>query len=359
MKILHLLQDLNIYGGTPRKILKLGKESVNNHHIYTWHKIFSDKKTTKIISKFEDNGIAVHQNYVGKNIFRHLKELSRIIETNEIRVIHCYFYFGEILGFLLKLKHPGLKFIVSFVGSNNPNGIKRKLLNFAYKKVDVYTSNSNYVKKEKINSFPVLKKKKNFLVYNGLTYDSKRREYQKRNSLRILSIGGLTEIKNHVTIIKAIEILKGSGNKNIHLKIAGDGPLREYLQKYILKKSLEENVELLGYTDNILGLLDRADFYLHPCYCEGFGIAVLEAMSYGKVVLCADSGALPEVIEDNISGRLIDPYDAKAWAEEIMNLYNDPTLAESYSLNAYHRAKTFFSFENFVDMHDNYLYKKN
>jgi glycosyltransferase involved in cell wall biosynthesis len=359
MKILHLLQDLNIYGGTPKKILKLGKESVHTHQIYTWHKMFSEEKTDDIVRKFQSNGIGVHQNYVGKNLVQHIKVLSRIIETNDIRIIHCYFYFGELLGCMLKVKYPKLVFIISFVGSNNPKGFKRKILNLVYKKLDYYTYNSNYVQREKLNVFPSLSKKKSLLVYNGMTYTPKKTEYKNNDSLRMLSIGGLTEIKNHITIIKAIQIIKKQGNNNINLKIAGDGPMLEYLRKYILKNSLEENVELLGYTDEITYLLDHTDFYLHPCFCEGFGISVLEAMSYGKVILCANSGALPELIEHNVSGKLIAPFAPEEWANQIMNLYSNPALAESCSDNAFYRAKTIFSFENFVKMHDKFLYTQN
>ncbi len=358
MNILHLLQDLNIYGGTPKKILDLGKYSKNNHHIYTWYRVFNIYDTNKIIKKFSKNNINVHENYVGRNIFKHINEILKIVKKNNIQIIHSYFYFGEFLGYVIKKILPDVRFIISFVGSNNPNGLSKFFLKKIYNSCDIITYNSNYTKNSKITCFPCLRNNKNFVLYNGIDFPRKISDVKINIStkIKLLSIGGLIEIKNHIILIEAIKILKNISNKKFELKIAGDGPLFNILSKYIVDNNLKSNIKLLGYSNSTEELIKDSMIYLHPCYKEGFGISVLEAMKHRKIILASNAGALPELIKDNHSGYLISPFDSKEWASKLLEISNNINNLEHVSKNAFNDGKKYFSLNNFVNNHDNKLY---
>ena len=137
-------------------------------------------------------------------------------------------------------------------------------------------------------------------------------------------------------------------NKEVFLYVAGDGQERENLENKINKYSLDNHVFLLGYQKNIGSLLQQSDIYLHPCYVEGFGIAVAEAMMAKKPIIVSNDGAMPELIVKD-AGLLVDKFDTPAWARAIVKLIADKKYAQLLATNANIRAKQEFSKEKYVE----------
>ena len=100
-----------------------------------------------------------------------------------------------------------------------------------------------------------------------------------------------------------------------------------------------------GYVpeNQLQALYSGARLLLLPSLSEGFGLAALEAMACGTPVLAADAGALPEIIGS--AGRLLDPLDVVAWAQEMRSLLKDPDCLKEYSRRGLARAQD-FSWEN-------------
>ncbi|MEJ5283723.1 MAG: glycosyltransferase family 4 protein [Brevinematales bacterium] len=88
------------------------------------------------------------------------------------------------------------------------------------------------------------------------------------------------------------------------------------------------------------------DVFIFPSIGEGFGLSLIEMMSYGKIVIAFDSGAFSELIEDGVDGFLIKPFDVKKTNEIIKIIKNDKIYKEKISKNAINKAK-FFSIEKF------------
>ena len=103
-------------------------------------------------------------------------------------------------------------------------------------------------------------------------------------------------------------------------------------------------------------MLEQADIYVHPAYAEGFGIAVAEAMMAEKPIIVANSGALPELIENENSGLIVEPFDAKEWAHAIIRLIENKKLAKKLSVNARKKAQLEFSIDRYVNNYQD-LYK--
>ncbi|MGH9111116.1 MAG: glycosyltransferase family 4 protein, partial [Acidimicrobiales bacterium] len=83
------------------------------------------------------------------------------------------------------------------------------------------------------------------------------------------------------------------------------------------------DVQLRGHVERgeLAALYRGAQCLVFPSRYEGFGLPVLEAMSLGTPVLSADAASLPEVVGD--AGRLIDPGDADAWRQAMLELLDD------------------------------------
>lgn len=352
--ILYLLPNYNINGGTPKKTLDLVRKSNNNCFVYVWSNDYNEFKYL-----FENSKANLYEGPFKRNIFKHLSYLLKIIDKHNIELVQTQFSFGELLGYLLKFNRPKLKVIVAFVGPFSPKGIKNFILIYIYIKVDFFVFISEFVKKEKMISFPILTKKENQIIYNGTEKQIDNGDkLAEMHGISLLDIAGLVYWKNTEILIRAMSILlKNKKNKNTYLYIAGEGPMRTQLVELIKLNDLEDNVFLLGYRSNIGGLLKQCDIFVHPSFAEGFGIAVTEAMMAEKPIIVANAGALPELIKNEKTGLIVDPYNAEAWADAIIRLKNDKIFANQLAHNAKKKAEAEFSIEKFVANYEQLYHK--
>ncbi|WP_191237317.1 glycosyltransferase family 4 protein [Cobetia marina] len=353
--ILFILPSYNIYGGTPKKTLDFAKYSDDNICVYSYSQDYYNLRPL-----FEEHCVALDDGNYGRNVFAHLIKLIKMVDNNDIRIVQSQFFMGDLLSYLLKKMRPKIKIVNAFVGPFPLTGAKKIVSNIIYKKSNACVYVSEYVKREKIAQHPILKNKLTKVIYNGVDNNYKDMELSsedKKNNIKILCVSGLVDWKNISLLIETVHHIKTKFSLDVHLSVAGDGPLRETLEKSIKDFSLENNVSLLGYQSDINTLLNKADYYLHPAYAEGFGIAVAEAMHARKVVLVANAGALPELIQHGCDGFVLDPQNPIEWADLISELNSDPKLRDYVANNAKSKAKKIFSIESYISSY-NKLYNK-
>lgn len=345
MKILYILSSYNIYGGTPKKTYDMMKYLKEDAVLYTYSNAYPEFKY-----KFEQCGGKIYEGFYGNNFFKHLYSLLKIIKENKIDIVQAQFSMGETLGFLIKLFNSKVKLIVAFVGSQKPSLLKSLFLNLIYYNVDSFVYISKYVKKEKEKQFPLLKNRNNCIIYNGTELRKDTGEdFIDLKKISLLDIAGLTEIKNIKVLIKAFNILVNiNKSENIYLYIAGDGPKKKELLSLISKFQLTKYVFLLGYQKNVGGLLNSCNIFVHPCYKEGFGIVVTEAMRAEKPIIVANAGALPELIEHEKTGLVVDPHSPQKWVDAIIKLIQNYEFAKSLGSNARAKAEHKFNAQKFV-----------
>lgn len=349
MRVLYILPSFNIFGGTPKKTLDLMKQFGERTALYVYHNTNPEFKET-----FEQTGARIYEGPYKRNIVKHIRQLLKIIDENKTEIVQTQFTMGETLGYFIKLKRPRVKLIITFEGSFAPGFCKKNIVHEFYKKSDAFVYISNYVKSERIKQFPLLRGKKSEVIYNG----TEQRADDGATTIEfkgfsLLAIAALIKLKNIQVIIKALDILVNiKGCKDIFFYVAGDGPERKDLVELIANTNLTDHVTFLGYQKNVGRLLNSCDIFVHPAYAEGFGIAVAEAMMAGKPIIVANAGGLPELIQHEKSGLLVDPFNALQWAESINMLMNDPIFAKYLSNNARLMAKNEFSIEQFSKKYD-------
>ncbi|WP_415356584.1 glycosyltransferase family 4 protein [Halioglobus sp. Uisw_031] len=350
MKILYILSSYNIYGGTPKKTLDLMRCFGDRSSLYVYGNGGAEFKDL-----FCETGANIVDGNHGNSVYAHFRSLIRLVDDNEIEIIHTQFSMGETLAFLVKLCRPRVKVVNAFVGPFSAGYFKRKLLSLIYRRVDAFVYVSNYVKNEKQAQFPILRSKRGEIIYNGTEIrTSSNCVAPSPEKIVLFDVAGLVDWKNIRVLIEALNILVNVENiTRLHLNVAGDGPERGVLEQLADRYNLSEHVSLLGYQTNIGDLLDVTDIYLHPAYAEGFGIAVAEAMMVGKPLIVSNAGALSELIENGVSGLVVDPHDHKAWAEAIKSLIENPSQAALFAQNAEERAKKLFSVKTFVENYEN------
>ena len=108
------------------------------------------------------------------------------------------------------------------------------------------------------------------------------------------------------------------------LDLAGDGPLRDYVERAIGTLELREAVRVLGTVDDIDSLMSGSDFFVLSSISEGISMTLLEAMAHGLAIVATSVGGTPEVVVHDETGLLVPPRDPDALADAIVWMIQHP-----------------------------------
>ncbi len=129
-----------------------------------------------------------------------------------------------------------------------------------------------------------------------------------------IAVGRLMEQKGYPTLLESLSVICAQV-PNIQVDILGEGQMRSELADHIKKLGLQKVVRLLGNTNQVLLHLQAADFFVMSSYWEGLPIALLEAMSTGCVPIVTSVGGIPEVVQNNRNGILVQQKNTDSLAE--------------------------------------------
>ncbi len=136
------------------------------------------------------------------------------------------------------------------------------------------------------------------------------------------------------------------------LVLAGDGPERPRAEKVARDEGVFERVRFLGEQEAVERVLGCSDLFLLPSDHESFGLAALEAMSCAVPVLGTRSGGLPEVVDDEVTGLLVDVGDVETAARRSIALLQDPARRRAMGAEARRRAVDRFAEEDVVSQYE-------
>jgi glycosyltransferase involved in cell wall biosynthesis len=228
---------------------------------------------------------------------------------------------------ILKFFFPKVKLIYR---RGMPHPIKNNWLNrFSMAKLDIIIANSLEIKRSVIKHIPQLEDKIK-IVYNGVSpIVNECLPHQK--IVRLGNLGRLVEQKGQKHLIELALKLK---HKKIpfNLKIAGTGPLQQELESLILKNNLANEVSLVGFK-NAEDFFPSIDVFIFTSYFEGSANAIIESFQYAKPVIAFNLSSNPEVVEDNVNGFLIKPFDIDTMVLKIEKLISSDSLYHDFQLN--------------------------
>ncbi len=117
------------------------------------------------------------------------------------------------------------------------------------------------------------------------------------------------------TLLKGFAIYLQSTSIPVKLAIIGTGPLESELKKLAEQLNIASRVIWVGFREDIPTVMNALDLFVLSSIYEGFGLVLLEAMATGKPVVATQVSAIPEVIENNITGLLVPPLQPAKLAE--------------------------------------------
>lgn len=163
-----------------------------------------------------------------------------------------------------------------------------------------------------------------------------------RNSKKIVSCGSLVKNKNFDDVIAAAKIVFDLV-KDWSWHIYGDGPELRHLQQLIEESGLSDKVYLHGYEiDKDIIYKDKGLFVLTSDF-EGFGMVLVEALSYSIPVIAYDVKFGPrEIIEEGINGCLINAGNINELSNKVLYLIQNDSLRAEMAINSFISAQDYY-----------------
>lgn len=260
-----------------------------------------------------------------KDILKYIKK-----ENLNFDIIHTHFsYPYGYIGKLIKYKYKN-KLIITVHGYDiyslpfKDNEWKAKIeyvLNTADHVITVSQSNLAYIKK--LNIFTPVS-----VIPNGFRSDLffPRNTLECRGMLNlpldkkiILTVGNLEPIKGQIFLVKAMKLIVRE-RKDVLCVIVGTGKLRTELENQIRSLGLEDHVILVGGKphEEIPLWMNACDLFVLPSLNEGNPTVMFEALGCGKPFVGTKVGGIPEIINSDDYGLLVEPADPEDLAEKIM-----------------------------------------
>lgn len=320
------------------------------------------------------NGLT--EGLIGMLFVRKLKALG--INPMEVAFVHCHTASHGAFGFGIKKVNPKAKVMIQFHDLDpytlrngkwadkrwNVRYKARKSLS-AFNRADMLICIStpvqdnllafpkarpqevypSYLQRlEQVKDFPNVKPKKTYILYNGVDTRvfnavSSLDSSHDKNKFRIGCIGNFQELKDHITLIKAFNLLHKRGYKNMVLSLLGTGETKGMCKKYLEENNLMEYVEWPKEVSHeyLPKFYHSLDLFVLPSIYEGFGCVYTEAYACGVPFMGVYDQGAAEVIEPNERDKwLIMPHDYVSLANLIEKYYKErykQHLCQPYDIN--------------------------
>lgn len=196
--------------------------------------------------------------------------------------------------------------------------------------------------KKDITKFYKIPEEKIEVIYEGYEKKSKNLKLKTKNlNSYILYVGTIQPRKNIETLIEAFSVFRKQ-NPGFKLLIVGKkGWLYEHIYRKAEELRLNNSIKFLGYVSDtqLSDLYKKAFCFVLPSFYEGFGIPVIEAMSFGCPVISSFTSSLPEIGGD--ACLYFDPKDPKELAEKLTELKDNQSLRNELIKKGKKRIKLF------------------
>jgi glycosyltransferase involved in cell wall biosynthesis len=161
-------------------------------------------------------------------------------------------------------------------------------------------------------------------------------------------IGRMTAIKRVPDILAAFKVLRDRGI-DATLCLVGDGPDRDAIEQLASDLGIVRDVLLVGYQRDVAPYYAFFDALLLPSANEGTPVVAIEALAAGRPVVATRVGGVPDVVDDNESGFLVEVGDIEALADRLEQLARDPALRARLGATGRERVVPRYRVERLVD----------
>jgi glycosyltransferase involved in cell wall biosynthesis len=290
-----------------------------------------------------------------------LSQLLWFLRTNRIQIVNIHYPNDNFFYFAVCRRLLNIRLITSVHGRDafyreKPKERYSWPFRFLIRSSDLVILPSDSYRKKMLEAFPDIWNKTIF-IHNGINpaqFQPAETEKSTDQANRyILCIAELQEYKAIDVLLHAAKPLL-RGDPSLKLMLAGDGPLRAELEALASSLGVRNRISFLGTQGaaQIVQLLHGCEVLVLPSRMEPFGIVLIEAMACKKPVVATAVGGIPEIVEHEITGILVEPENPQALAAGLQRVLTDGDLRRTIAQNGHFRAM-----ERFCSTHNGAAYE--
>ncbi|HXL21938.1 MAG TPA: N-acetyl-alpha-D-glucosaminyl L-malate synthase BshA [Candidatus Dormibacteraeota bacterium] len=244
---------------------------------------------------------------------------------------------------------------ITLVGSNRSF---LPITRFSIEQSDGVTAISTYLLNQTLKEFDIKRPIEvipNFVncdLYTRTPDPALRAQWAPNSEPILMHLSNFRPVKRITDAIEIFALVRAK--MPAKLVLIGDGPDRGAAEYLVRKKKLQKDVFFLGKQDQVYKFLSCADLFLLPSQLESFGLAALEAMACEVPVIATNVGGVPEVIEHNVDGFLVEPGDVKAAANYAIDLLSRADRGRSVGQLARIHAKRDYCAKDVIPAYESY-----
>lgn len=193
------------------------------------------------------------------------------------------------------------------------------------------------------------------VIYNGINFSRfsdispgvRERNRIPNDAIVVTTAGALVVPKGHDILLRAFSAATDQSSRT-HLVIMGDGPERRALRQLAGVLGIEKRVHFLGQVQDVSSVYAESDIFALATRKESFGLVLAEAGYLGLPTVSTKVGGIPEVVENNSTGLLVDADDVSAFSQALAGLIKDRSLRQRLGKAARARVEAEFSLSKMV-----------
>lgn len=279
-------------------------------------------------------------------LFYNALKINKYVNQNNIDIIHVNDIYN-LVGIIIKLINPKVK-LVHHVRLLPSSYIKR-FYKLWKKLIEKYADKIVCVSKIASLNF---REDKTVIIYDSIVIplnDLEKKEHKKNKCFEILVLANYIPGKGHKQAIEAFELaLPSIGNSKLvfHggiLSNKKNRTFKESLKEYVTKKRIAEYVEFNGLTNEVEEIISNSDLMLNFSESESFSMSTLEALAFGTPIIATKSGGPSEIIENGVTGILVEVNNIQAMSNSIIGLVKDVEKMAIFSKNGLSLVQSKFS----------------
>ena len=168
------------------------------------------------------------------------------------------------------------------------------------------------------------------VIHNAVSVDQfYPQQVPDSGTFRVGMIANLLPIKGHGDFLRMASLLLARGIRAEFWMIGGDIHHSGYGRHLIDRAKelgVEDRVRFLGHCPNVGELINSLDVVVCPSHVEPFGLCLIEGMACAKPVVATRVGGIPEVVDDGVTGLLVEPRAPEQLADAVESLADDTYL---------------------------------
>jgi glycosyltransferase involved in cell wall biosynthesis len=160
------------------------------------------------------------------------------------------------------------------------------------------------------------------------------------------NIAALAPHKSQVDFVRAARLVKRD-IPDARFFIVGEGDSRPSLESLIRELEMTDDVILTGFRQDVLEILSLLDCFVLSSYLEGLCTSIMDAQACGVSVVATNTGGVPDLVDDGVTGILVPPRDPEQLAQAIVRMLREPGLRENCVRAAKEKSKS-YDYRNMV-----------